>query len=50
MDNGEHVDRLPSIAVSPSPQATAGIGKVLHLQFLPLGFQRPFLADVVIAK
>lgn len=43
-------DRLPSVAVSPSLQTTAGVGKVLHLHFLPLGFQQPFLTDIVTAK
>lgn len=47
---GVREDRLPSVAVSPSPQATAGVGKVLHLHFLPLGFQQPFLTDIVTAK
>ena len=28
---GVREDRLPSVAVSPSPQATAGVGKALHL-------------------
>lgn len=27
-----------------------GVSKVLHLHFLPLGFQQPFLTDVVTAK
>lgn len=47
---GVREDRLPSVAVSPSPQATAGVGKVLHLHFLPFGFQQPFLTDIVTAK
>lgn len=40
---GVREDCFPSIAVSPSPQAMAGVGKVLHLHFLPIGFQQPFL-------
>lgn len=44
---GVREDRLPSVTVSPSPQATAGVGKVLHLHFLPLGFQHSFLTDIV---
>lgn len=27
-----------------------GVSKVLHLHFLPLGFQQPFLTDIVTAK
>lgn len=44
---GVREDRLPSVAVSPSLQTTAGVGKVLHLHFLPLGFQQPFLTDIL---
>ena len=47
---GVREDRLPSVTVSPSPQATADIGKVLHLHFHPFGFQQPFLTDIVTAK
>ncbi len=47
---GVREDRLPSVAVSSSPQATIGEGKVLHLYFLPFGFQQPFLSDIVTAK
>lgn len=47
---GVREDRLPSVTVSPSPQATADVGKVLHLHFHLLGFQQPFLTDIMTAK
>ena len=47
---GVREDSLPSVVVSPSPQPTVGVGKVLHLHFLPLSFQQPFLTDIVTAK
>ena len=42
---GVREDRLPVISVSPSLQVMTGVGKV----FL-LGFQQPFLTDILTAK
>ena len=47
---GVRKDCLPLVVVSPPPQATAGVGKVLHFHFFPLSFQQPFLTDIVTDK